>query len=217
MSVSYELKLTAVWMGDKPPAEELKLTDYALPVLGANTPGLFHALYGNRSAYMALGELLRDAQLKRKYYSTATVTLRVRESVKTGVVHLEDIQAGRTGMINLSRVSKEVMHELASIYQSIYAPQYSGADEEELDEGTRKLLESTDWRKPHRFMPDHLEGLNEVFNRLQPDVLIHPVRFITTPEDKQHFIASFKLDEIEIVDVKPNLFEVGPHPKKIVW
>ncbi|WP_341237850.1 hypothetical protein [uncultured Limnobacter sp.] len=199
-----EVKLIAVWSGPQAPPSQLKLSDYKLPVAGRMPKNYFNALYGNRNAYMALGELLAQAQKSGHYFSTATITVGIETPRKPGVVHLEDI-GEETGaqFVNLSRVSKEVVSEVADIYRTCSA--FKNLPDDEVD-----------WRKPFRFMPECPEHLPVVFDLLQCSVLVHPVAFTTTPEGKHHFIASFDPERITILDAQPNRHEIGPHPDKII-
>ncbi len=137
-----EVKLIAVWSGPKAPPSQLKLSDYKLPVAGRMPKNYFNALYGNRNAYMALGELLSQAQKAGHYFSTATITVGIETPRKPGVVHLEDLgEESGTQFVNLSRVSKEVVSEVADIYRACSA--FKKMPEGEID-----------WRKPFRFMPE---------------------------------------------------------------
>ena len=142
-----EVKLIAVWSGPKAPPSQLKLSDYKLPVAGRMPKNYFNALYGNRNAYMALGELLAQAQKSGHYFSTATITVGIETPRKPGEVHLEDI-GEYTGaqFVNLSRVSKEVVSEVADIYRTCSA--FKNLPDDEVD-----------WRKPFRFMPECPEHL----------------------------------------------------------
>ena len=200
-----EVKLIAVWSGPKAPPSQLKLSDYKLPVAGRMPKNYFNALYGNRNDYMALGELLSQAQKAGHYFSTATITVGIETPRKPGVVHLEDLgEKSGTQFVNLSRVSKEVVSEVADIYRACSA--FKKMPEGEID-----------WRKPFRFMPECPEHLPVVFDLLQCSVLVHPVAFTTTPEGKHHFIASFDPDRVKILDAQPNRHEIGPHPEQIVF
>jgi len=68
---------------------------------------------------MALGELLAQAQKAGHYFSTATITVGIETPRKPGVVHLEDLgEDSGTQFVNLSRVSKEVVSEVADIYRA---------------------------------------------------------------------------------------------------
>lgn len=201
-----EVKLIAVWSGPKAPPSQLRLSDYQLPIAGDLPKHYFNALYGNRNAYMALGELLAQAQRIGHYFSTATVTVGIETPRKAGVVHLEDIgEDSSAQFINLSRVSKEVVAAVADIYRTCGAFERLAHEEE------------VDWRKPFRFMPECLEHLPAVFDLLKCSVLVHPVGFSTTPTGKHHFIASFDPAQIKILDVQPNRHEIGPHPDEILY
>ena len=200
-----EVKLIAVWSGPKAPPSQLKLSDYKLPVAGRIPKNFFNALYGNRNAYMALGELLAQAQKAGHYFSTATITVGIETPRKPGVVHLEDLgEDSGTPFVNLSRVSKEVVSEVADIYRACSV--FKKMPEDEID-----------WRKPFRFMPECPEHLPVVFDLLQCSVLVHPVAFTTTPAGKHHFIASFDPAQVKILDAQPNRHEIGPHPEQIVF
>jgi hypothetical protein len=200
-----EVKLIAVWSGPKAPPSQLKLSDYRLPVTGRIPKNYFNALYGNRNAYMALGEILTQAQKAGHYFSTATITLGLETSRKPGVVHLQDLgEENGAKFVNLSRVSKEVVTEVADIYRACNS--FKNRFEDEVD-----------WRKPFRFMPECPEHLPAVFDLLQCSVLVHPVTFETTAEGKHHFIASFDPERVKILDAQPNRHEIGPHPEQIVF
>ena len=211
---STELKLTAVWTGSNPPPSTLKLTDYKLPIVGDLPAGYFNALYGNRAAYSALGELLTDAQNKGLFFSTAVVTVALKKERKPGVVHIQDLTENTGGMVNLTRVSKEVVAEIAAIYKDCLVHSDGGCGLPEKPDDT--VVDNMDWRKPFRFMPECPEHLPVVFDLLQCSVLVHPVAFTTTPEGKHHFIASFDPERITILDAQPNRHEIGPHPDKII-
>lgn len=200
-----EVKLIAVWSGPKAPPSQLKLSDYELPIEGNLPKRYFNALYGNRNAYMALGELLSQAQRNGHYFSTATVTVGIESPRKQGVVHLEDIgEDASAQFVNLSRVSKEVISAVADIYRVCGAFKH-------LPEG------EIDWRKPHRFMPECTEHIPAVFDLLNCSVLVHPVAFSTTQPGKHHFVASFDPAQVKVLDVQPNRHEIGPHPELIVY
>lgn len=211
---STELKLTAVWTGTTPPPATLKLSDYTLPIEGEMPKGYFSALYGNRVAYAALGEILTDAQKKGLYYSTATVTVALKKERKPGVIHLQDIGESNGGLVNLTRVSKEVTAEIAAIYKQSMA--HAGATTAGHNE-TETGMDQMDWRKPFRFMPERLELLPQVFDLLECDVLVHPVKLSVSMADTVHHVATLMLGEVEVVSAEPNRFEVGPHPDKILF
>lgn len=212
---STELKLTAVWTGSTPPPSTLKLTDYKLPIVGDLPAGYFNALYGNRAAYSALGELLTDAQNKGLFFSTAVVTVALKKERKPGVVHIQDLTENTGGMVNLTRVSKEVVAEIAAIYKDCLVHSDGGCGLPEKPDDT--VVDNMDWRKPFRFMPNRLEHIPEVFDLLQCEVLVHPVRFSTSAADTIHHVASLLLDEVTVISAEPNRFEVGPHPDKIMF
>lgn len=201
-----EVKLIAVWTGKKPPPSQLKLADYTLPVDGRMPKNYLNVLYGNRNAYLALGELLADAQRQEHFFSTATVTVGLETPRVPGVVHLNDIRnESAAQFVNLSRVSKEVLSAVADLYRNCSALKIL-ANEDEID-----------WRKPFRFMPQCLEHLPDVFDLLKCSVLVHPVSLTTTPKGKHHFIASFDPRQVKILDVQPNRHEIGPHPDTVIF
>lgn len=201
-----EVKLIAVWTGKKPPPSQLKLSDYKLPIDGRMPQNYINVLYGNRNAYLALGELLAEAQRQEHFFSTATVTVGLDTPRTPGVVHLDDIGAESAAQfINLSRVSKEVVSAVADVYRNCSALK-NLAHEDEID-----------WRKPFRFMPHCLEHLPAVFDLLKCAVLVHPVSMTSTPRGKHHFIASFDPHHTKILDVQPNKHEIGPHPDTVIF
>jgi hypothetical protein len=137
----------------------------------------------------------------------------LKKERKPGVVHLQDLTENTGGMVNLTRVSKEVVAEIAAIYKDCLVDSDGGCGiPDKVDES---ILDSMDWRKPFRFMPDRLEHIPEVFELLQCEVLVHPVRFSTSLADTIHHVASLLLDEVTVISAEPNRFEVGPHPDKI--
>lgn len=206
---STELTLTAVWTGSNPPPSTLKLTDYKLPIVGDLPDGYFNALYGNRAAYSALGELLTDAQNKGLFLSTAELTVALNKERKPGVFHMQDISENGGGMVNLTRVSKEVVAGIAAIYKQYLTRSDGGCDL------PKKSDNSIDWRKPFRFMPNRLALIPQVFELLQCEVLVHPVRFSISRSDTIHHIASFRLDEVNVIRITPDRHSVGPHPDEI--
>lgn len=203
MSKSSEtIKLTTVRVSSHKPGDEAPLGEYSIDI-GKDLP-YFHALYGNRTAYMALGEILRLAQAENQFFASASMTLEVSGFKRVGVLHGEDLESDLRGVINLSRVSKDVAHMVAELYQK------DRQDHPELEK-----LSNSDWRKPFRYMPDQIHLLPQVFDLFGCEVLVHPVRLPSTPFGSHHFIASVRLDKAKVVAVEPNLFEPGPHPKLI--
>lgn len=201
------VKMIAVHVGKKPPAESIKLSEMHMP-LENPIPGYVTCLFGHNSANNALAEIAMTAKQNGLFFYTATVTCEVRTEVSTGIMPLEQLTAGEVDVVNVGRLKKEAIRDLSSYYfeRVLTTMQIS-------KEALEKMFK---WGRPIEYMPSFTEFLPGLFERWHVKLVIHPVRFTSTDDSKHHFVASFDPRKVKVLSIVPNMITNSPTPRTIL-